>query len=121
VYRNLGLFVAFWYCGKRYPTHTTVSITLLSLIRYLYWRITVRSQCFSCLHLCFAYTQSLKSATITFTNRMSYVHFNSLFLHKTRDLSFTLVVDDFGIKYTNKDDVDHLIATVLDKYPLKVD
>jgi hypothetical protein len=36
-------------------------------------------------------------------------------------LSFTLVVDDFGIKYTNKDDVDHLLAAVRDKYPLKVD
>jgi hypothetical protein len=46
---------------------------------------------------------------------------DGLFLHKTRDLSFTLVVDDFGIKYTNKDDVDHLIAAVRDKYPLKVD
>jgi hypothetical protein len=46
---------------------------------------------------------------------------DGLFLHKTRDLSFTLVVDDFGIKYTNKDDVNHLIAAVCDKYPLKVD
>jgi hypothetical protein len=46
---------------------------------------------------------------------------DGLFLHKTRDLSFTLVVDDFRIKYTNKDDVDHLIAAVCDKYPLKVD
>jgi hypothetical protein len=45
---------------------------------------------------------------------------DGLFLHKTRDLSFTLVVDDFGIKYTNKDDVNHLIAAVRDKYPLKV-
>jgi hypothetical protein len=46
---------------------------------------------------------------------------DGLFLHKTRYLSFTLVVDDFGIKYTNKDDVNHLIAAVRDKYPLKVD
>ena len=35
-----------------------------------------------------------------------------LFLHKTRDISFTLVVDDFGIKYTNQVDVDHLVAAV---------
>ena len=32
-----------------------------------------------------------------------------LFIHKTRDISCTLVVDDFGIKYTNKADVEHLI------------
>ena len=31
-----------------------------------------------------------------------------LFTHKTRDLSFSLVVDDFGVKYANKADVDHL-------------
>ena len=35
-----------------------------------------------------------------------------LFLHDTQEISFTLVVDDFGIKYTNKSDVNHLIASV---------
>ena len=29
-------------------------------------------------------------------------HTNGLWLHKTRNISFTLVVDDFGVKYTNK-------------------
>jgi hypothetical protein len=46
---------------------------------------------------------------------------HGLFLRITRDLSFTLVVDDFGIKYTNKDGIGHLIAAVRDKYTLKVD
>ena len=32
-----------------------------------------------------------------------------LFKHKTRDISFTLVVDDFGIKYINEADVLSLI------------
>jgi len=31
------------------------------------------------------------------------------------------VVDNFGIKYTQKDDVDHLITAVRAKYPFKVD
>ena len=44
-----------------------------------------------------------------------------LWKHKTRPISFTLVVDDFGIKYTNKDDIDHLFATIKEKYPLKID
>ena len=30
------------------------------------------------------------------------------------------MVDDFGIKYANKQDVDHLIASVRTKYPFKV-
>ena len=29
--------------------------------------------------------------------------------HITRPILFTLVVDDFGVKYTNKADFDHLI------------
>jgi hypothetical protein len=29
--------------------------------------------------------------------------------HKTRPICFTLVVDDFAIKYTNKVDATHLI------------
>ena len=36
-------------------------------------------------------------------------------------MSFTLVVDDFGIKYTNKDDINHLFEAIKDKYLLKVD
>ena len=42
-----------------------------------------------------------------------------LFTHKTRDISFTLVVDDFGIKYINEDDVTHLRNTIEKHYPVK--
>jgi hypothetical protein len=31
--------------------------------------------------------------------------------HKSRPITFTLVVDNFGVKYENNDDVDHLIAS----------
>jgi hypothetical protein len=34
---------------------------------------------------------------------------------------FTLVVDDFGVKYVNKDDVDHLIASIKKNYMLMED
>ena len=44
-----------------------------------------------------------------------------LFLHETRDISFTLVVDNFGIKYTSKNNVNHLIVSVRAKYPFKID
>ena len=42
-----------------------------------------------------------------------------LFTHKTRDIAFSLVVDDFGIKYTKKD-AEHLIKTIMDRYEGKV-
>ena len=44
-----------------------------------------------------------------------------LFKHETKDIAFTLVVDDFAIKYTSKADADHLIACMRAKYPFKVD
>jgi hypothetical protein len=46
---------------------------------------------------------------------------DGLFLHKEWDINFTLVVDDFGTKYTDKADVEHLVAALREKYPLKVD
>ena len=33
-----------------------------------------------------------------------------LWYHKTQPISFTLVVDDFGVKYAGKEHVDHLIS-----------
>ena len=30
-----------------------------------------------------------------------------------------LVVDDFGVKYTNKEDAEHLAKTIGDRYPIK--
>jgi hypothetical protein len=45
-----------------------------------------------------------------------------LWYHKTCPITFTLVVDDFGvIKYVNKDDMDHLIASIKMKYMLTKD
>ena len=44
-----------------------------------------------------------------------------LWKHESRPISFSLVVDDFGVKYTNKDDVDHLIQALRDCYELHID
>ena len=46
---------------------------------------------------------------------------DGLFKHITRDISFTLVVDDFGIKYLRDEDVDHLLKIMRLKYTFKVD
>jgi hypothetical protein len=44
-----------------------------------------------------------------------------LYTHKTRPMAFSLVVDDFGVKFVNKQDMDHLVATIGNRYPIKVD
>ena len=44
-----------------------------------------------------------------------------MWLHKTRKISFTLVVDDLGVKYIDKADPDHLFSAIEAKYPLQID
>ena len=36
----------------------------------------------------------------------------ALWRHLTRNISFSLVVDNFGVKYVVKDNADHLISTL---------
>ena len=44
-----------------------------------------------------------------------------LWLHTTRKISFTLVVDDLGVNYVDKADAGHLFSAIEAKYPLKID
>jgi hypothetical protein len=46
---------------------------------------------------------------------------SGLWKHKTKSIQFVLVVDDFGIKYINQDDLDHLIRTLKKYYEVAVD
>jgi hypothetical protein len=48
-------------------------------------------------------------------------HTPGLWSHSTRDITFTLVVDDFGIKYTNRDDAIHLITALEELYTVTTD
>ena len=41
--------------------------------------------------------------------------------HKTKPICFCLVVDDFAVKYVNRQDADHLINTIRKYYPMTVD
>ena len=41
--------------------------------------------------------------------------------HNWRPISFTLVVDDFGVKYINKADVEHLISVLKQDYGIDTD
>jgi hypothetical protein len=48
-------------------------------------------------------------------------HTPGLWTHSTRDITFSLVVDDFGIKYTNRDDAIHLLTALEEMYTVKTD
>ena len=44
-----------------------------------------------------------------------------LWTHKTRPISFTLVVDDFGVKYVGKEHATHLISILKQFYEISED
>ena len=44
-----------------------------------------------------------------------------LWKHNTRPIYFTLVVDNFGVKYTRQEDVDHLKTTLKHIYTVTAD
>ena len=44
-----------------------------------------------------------------------------LWKHKTRPIVFTLVVDDFGVKYANKEDAEHLMSVLKQDYEVTKD
>lgn len=48
-------------------------------------------------------------------------HTPCLWKHTTRPIQFTLVVDDFGVKYVGRQHAEHLIATLKKGYQLAVD
>jgi len=48
-------------------------------------------------------------------------HIPGLWKHDTRPVSFTLVVDDFGVKYVGKANADHLVNAIASYYPISTD
>jgi hypothetical protein len=44
-----------------------------------------------------------------------------LWMHKTRQIQFTLVVDDFGVKYVGKEHAEHLLKTLEQHYKVTSD
>jgi hypothetical protein len=48
-------------------------------------------------------------------------HTPGLWLHKTRPIAFSLIVDDFAVKYVGKQHADHLINALLQSYELTTD
>jgi hypothetical protein len=48
-------------------------------------------------------------------------HTPCLWKHETRPVWFSLVVDDFGIKYIGRDNAEHLIASIKKNYAISSD
>ena len=44
-----------------------------------------------------------------------------LYIQKTRDIELSLVVDDFGVRYTKRKDTEHLLKAIQGRYPVKAE
>ncbi len=65
-------------------------------------------------------TNSLKNASRKH-GYQEVAHTPGLFKHDTHPICFTLVVDDFGIKYVGKEHLDHLLRILKGYYKIEVD
>ena len=45
----------------------------------------------------------------------------ALWKHNTKPIFFSLVIDDFGVKYTGKENTDHLIQAPQKLYTISID
>jgi hypothetical protein len=48
-------------------------------------------------------------------------HTHGIWTHDTRPISFSLVVDDFGVKYVGREHAEHLMACIKKKYNISSD
>ena len=48
-------------------------------------------------------------------------HTPGLWKHRTRPIQFTLIVDDFGVKYVRKEDAQNLINALKENYTISDD
>jgi len=48
-------------------------------------------------------------------------HTHGLFTHKTNGVVFTLVVNDFGVKYVGRENAEHLMASLREIYSITAD
>ena len=49
------------------------------------------------------------------------LHTPGLWKHTSLPVQFTLVVDDFGVKYQDQESVDHLISALKQEYEISID
>ena len=52
---------------------------------------------------------------------MPVPHTPALWKHVTRDITFSLVADDFGVKYVGKENAYHLIQDLKKQYTISMD
>jgi hypothetical protein len=74
---------------------------------------------------CMAYLNWAQTATMNSKNVSTSMGTTTLvpalWKHKTRPTQFALIVDNFGIKYFTKNDLDHLSNSLKKYYDVKVD
>lgn len=66
-------------------------------------------------------THDLLEKRLNKTNYYQSEVIPSVWTHKTRSIQFTLVVDNFGLKYTREEDAKHLMSVLEEYYDILTD
>ena len=63
----------------------------------------------------------LLTKRLEFKGYFQYCHKPGLWRHKWRPVTFSLVVDDFSVKYVSKQQADHLCDSIRENYSITED
>jgi hypothetical protein len=66
-------------------------------------------------------TNELLQRNLTKDGYRPRTHTHGLWTHDTRPISFSLVVDDFGVKYVGREHAEHLMACIKKNYNISSD
>jgi hypothetical protein len=105
---------------SRFPEEIIQKYNLNTLAVDGWVYIQIRKGMYSLKHTGLLANQLLQTRLVPFVYYLSR-HNPGLWLHKTRPISFTLIVDDFAVKYVGKQHAEHPRNALLRTYELTTD
>ena len=112
------------YLGMKAATFSQEIIDMYSLRDYIDDKGTIYFQVVKCMYGHPASGRLSNKKLVSILKTAGYhedAFVDCLFKHETRNITFALVVDDMGIKYSREEDVEHLAATIAPYWKVKLD
>ena len=103
-----------------FPKHVIEQYNLLEKVHNGYFYIEIRNAIYGLPQAGRLANQLLKKR-LKPAGYYEVPHIPGLWKHITKPIQFTLVVDDFGVKYTNEQNFDHLVQTLKKFYKITID
>ena len=112
------------YLGMKAATFSQEIIDMYNLREYIDNNGTIYFQVIKCMYGHPASGRLSNKKLVSILKDAGYhedAFVDCLFKHESRNITFALVVDDMGIKYSKVEDVEHLVATIAPHWKVKLD